>query len=255
MGGRIIRRGGGGTLPTGINIRDLGGWPTPDGPVRSNRFLRSASLEGIGRRGVRQLVSYGVACDLDLRGPAELREWPDPLAAVPDVRYLNVPLFDVNVSDSSLSRCGDEDDYYAGIYLDMLANREAVRRMFAFMASVGEDCCVLFHCSAGMDRTGITAMLLEGLAGVSRDDVMRDYLRSFGTRDEVERELREEPGAAGPSPLWALPMRHRTIATVYDRVIGVFGSAGAYLLGCGVTKAQLHVVRRHLLEPGTSSSL
>ena len=247
MGGRTNRREGDGTLPTGINIRDLGGWPTPDGPVRSSRFLRSASLEGIGQRGVRQLVSYGVMCDLDLRGSMELRRWPDPLASVSDVRYLNVSLFDINVSDSSLFRPGDEGDYYAGVYLDMLANREAVRRMFAFMASVSENGCVLFHCSAGMDRTGVTAMLLEGLAGVSRDDIMRDYLRSFGTRDEVERELREG-FPAEPSSLWALPTRHRTIATVYDRVVGVFGSVSAYLTACGVTKAQLRMVRRHLLE-------
>jgi len=64
---------------------------------------------------------------------------------------------------------GDEGDYYAGVYLDMLANREAVRRMFAFMASVSEDGCVLFHCSAGMDRTGVTAMLSR----VSRRGVAR----------------------------------------------------------------------------------
>jgi len=248
VGARTIRREGDGSLPTGINIRDLGGWPTPDGLVRPNRFLRSASLEGIGQRGVRQLVSYGVVCDLDLRGSTELHGWPDPLASMPDVRYLNVPLFDVNVSDSSLSRPGDEDDYYAGVYLDMLANREAVRSMFAFMASADEGGCVLFHCSTGMDRTGVTAMLLEGLAGVSRDDIMRDYLRSFAARDEVEGELREKSGAAEFSSLRALPMRHRTIATAYDRVTGVFGSVSAYLAACGVTKAQLHVVRRHLLE-------
>ena len=73
---------------------------------------------------------------------------------------------------------------------------------------------------------------------------MRDYLRSFGTRDEVERELREG-FPAEPSSLWALPTRHRTIATVYDRVVGVFGSVSAYLTACGVTKAQLRMPSWH----------
>ena len=241
----MVRRSGG-DLPSGVNIRDLGGWSTPNGPIRHHRFLRSASLEDIGHAGIRQLVSYGVNCDLDLRGSSELRGWPDPLGRVPGVHYLNVPLFDVNVSDPLLSRPDDEDDYYAAIYLDMIANREAVRRMFAFMASAREGSCVLFHCSAGMDRTGVTAMLLEGLVDVSRDDIIRDYLGSFGTRKEVEEEL-VRGSADTSSPFLSLPMRHHTIAVTYDRVNEVYGSVSAYLLDCGVTKAQLRVITRHLL--------
>ena len=56
----------------------------------------------------------------------ELRRWPDPLASVSDVRYLNVSLFDINVSDSSLFRPGDEGDYYAGVYLDMPAGQDKI---------------------------------------------------------------------------------------------------------------------------------
>ena len=37
------------------------------------------------------------------------------------------------------------------------------------------------------------------------------------------------------------------IAVTYDRVNEVYGSVSAYLLDCGVTKAQLRVVTRHLL--------
>ena len=41
---------------------------------------------------------------------------------------------------------------------------------------------VLFHCSAGKDRTGLTAAILLSLAGVSDEDIVKDYTRS-------EREL------------------------------------------------------------------
>ena len=34
---------------------------------------------------------------------------------------------------------------------------------------------LLFHCTAGKDRTGVVAMLMLKLAGVSDDDVIRDY--------------------------------------------------------------------------------
>ena len=39
----------------------------------------------------------------------------------------------------------------------------------------GQDGCTLFHCRAGKDRTGVVAMLLLGLAGVSDEDIVADY--------------------------------------------------------------------------------
>ena len=34
---------------------------------------------------------------------------------------------------------------------------------------------MVFHCTAGKDRTGLMAMLLLGALGVPDDDIVRDY--------------------------------------------------------------------------------
>lgn len=45
----------------------------------------------------------------------------------------------------------------------------------AIIASVNEAKPVYFHCGIGADRTGVTAMILEGILGVSRDNVDIDF--------------------------------------------------------------------------------
>lgn len=37
------------------------------------------------------------------------------------------------------------------------------------------DGCLLFHCQAGKDRTGVLAMILMGLTGVSKEDIVANY--------------------------------------------------------------------------------
>ncbi len=57
------------------------------------------------------------------------------------------------------------------------ANVDAFRRLFE---QLGEDKSLplLFHCSAGKDRTGVMTALLLTLLGVDRQTVIDDYLLS-----------------------------------------------------------------------------
>ncbi len=51
----------------------------------------------------------------------------------------------------------------------------SIRRVMESIDAFGQDGCTLFHCRAGKDRTGVVAMLLLGLAGVSDEDIVADY--------------------------------------------------------------------------------
>ena len=98
----------------------------------------------------------------------------------------------------------------------------------------------------GMDRTGVTAMLLLGLVGASKERIVSDYCYSFASEREVDRYVYEGicDGARRE-----LSLRYEAIDTVYDRLVLGYGSVPAYLESCGVTNTELDSVCRHLCAP------
>ena len=194
----VERRTGILRLATGYNVRELCGYKTPWGLTLPHRFLRSGDTNELSEGDAGLLRAYGVTMDVDLRSEFEVTRAPDVFADDPRVRYHNASLYSVNMHDSDLAEGDGMDDYLVGGYLAMLSNREAVRQVFSFMATAEPSDCVLFHCAAGMDRTGVTSMLLLGLCRVSEHDILRDYLLSFASVDLVEDALRGERGASRP---------------------------------------------------------
>jgi protein-tyrosine phosphatase len=88
---------------------------------------------------------------------------------------------------------------------------------------------VLFHCIRGVDRTGIIALLLLALAGVTPDDILADY------------ELSSDPDREA--------LLAREHSSVRDAVLGALAGLDidSYLRRGGVSQADLAAVRRRLL--------
>lgn len=230
-------------IPGAYNLRELGGYPAAKGRTLYRRFLRSGSLKDLTASGNRQLYNYGVRAILDLRGRGEVEVDPDALARRRDVEFKNVELFAYDLSDPKLDRGDDEGGYLAAGYFTMLANHAAIREIFEFLGAMRDNRCLLFHCSAGMDRTGVVAMLILGLVGVPRDVIVADYAYSFGMVDEVNAAVFGGRGNAQD----ALALRIHAIEVTYDRLVEGYGSVREYLLSCGVPAMALDATERHLL--------
>lgn len=233
-------------LQTGFNVRELGGYAVGEGSTQYRRFVRSGGLDMLSPQDQQRLHGYGVRMVVDLRGDYEVRFARDKLVEMPGVRHCHVPLYDIDLSDPRLERSDDDGSYMTLGYLTMLGNREAVRKVFSFFATAGEGECVLFHCAAGMDRTGVTAMLLLGLVGASKERIVADYCYSFASEREVDRYVYE---GVRDGVRRELSLRYEAIDTVYDRLVSAYGSIPSYLASCGVTDAELDRVRRHLCDP------
>lgn len=235
-------------IPSAMNLRELGGYDTPDGPTQFRRFLRCGSTRSMMERDRVRLHEMGLTHVLDLRGSGESPEMTCSFARDKAVTWANVGLYGTNLSDERLMAARGNLDYLARGYLAMLANQEAIRQALAFLADMPTRSCALFHCAAGMDRTGVVSMLLLGYAGVSRQDIVRDYLYSFAPVREVDRMVGEGtmPEAMDGSRLSG---RINTIGRVYDAVVGAHGSIEAYVRACGLGADELARLRARLLEP------
>lgn len=167
------------------NFRDLGGIPVAGGTVRSGRFYRSQRLSAVAAHDLDRLDGAGIAAVVDFRGLAEAAAAPNRLSpalagrqvALP-VEPSAAPLLDRTEAEGRASAEATRAvmaQVYAG-YIETHADRFA--DFLRLLADTGDGHAVVFHCSAGKDRTGFAAALLLAALGADRDAITRDYLRS-----------------------------------------------------------------------------
>ena len=236
------------------NLRDLGGYDSPFGTIRAHRFIRCGSTDSATQIDLIRLRLWGVRRVLDLRSAMEAPRATCSFSRRSWIDWCNVGFYDIDISAPTMVPKTDVNNYLVTSYLHMLAGDEAVRSVFSFVAGSQPDECVLFHCAAGMDRTGMVAMLLLGLAEVPRDQILADYCYSFGTRERVDAVVRTymEHGLGERPPQSAfesyiLYTRLEAIATVYDTLVEHHGSVRSFLEACRVPTADLEAVLAHLV--------
>ncbi len=254
-------------IPGTYNIRDLGGYPTSDGRMtRWRTFLRADALHRLSPEGQQVLLDLGLDTVIDLRFAKELEESPNVFAtsnfstpsngAANDknsVNYVNISLMDglSLAASSGQTLLVQPLDTLEAIYQAMLTHcQPALRAVFDVMsASDGE--ALLFHCTAGKDRTGLIAAMLLGLAGVAPETIAEDYALTDQYLDELKQELRAKAAASGQNlehyerMLESKPEAMRnTLAFIEQQ----YGGVVAYLQQIGLTDAQIDTLQNMLAE-------
>ncbi|MFI7220820.1 tyrosine-protein phosphatase [Micromonospora maritima] len=253
------------------NARDLGGLPTTDGRrVRAGRLLRTAALGRLTDDDLPVLGKLGVACVVDLRDADEQAVAP-PNRLVGDPRRVHLPVYDaahpVFTYVSAVLQGHDLDAYAELAREGMPGAMTAIYRWFVTgesaragfgaavrLAADDGNLPLLFHCSAGKDRTGWLSVVLLTALGVPEPAIRADYLR----HNELTESLREvllaamtrrrpdlDPAVARP----LLEVRPEYLDAAYDEVRRVHGTFEAYLRdGLGVTDEVRARLRAALLE-------
>lgn len=164
----------------GFNFRDLGSYKTLDGrKIKKHKILRSANLAYLSERDVNYLDDYGLRYDVDFRSISEKEVEPDRISN--NVHYHFNPVFSEDETRSTkkdqetryktyskIKNAGFEDMLKA--YKDIVLTdgaKKAYRQFFdLLLANDKENEALLFHCTAGKDRTGMGAVYLLTALGV-----------------------------------------------------------------------------------------
>lgn len=235
-------------LDGAFNVRELGGYPTASGTcTKHHRFLRADGLSRLSAYDKRFLYDYGVRAVVDLRDPSEVTDAADVVLGR-DVAYANIPLLDFNAAQvEEIEKRIDAKSFSMNdIYRHIIENFEGIRACFRFIAEAPKG-CVLFHCSAGKDRTGILAMLLLGLAGVDKWDIVANYVQTWANlmRDDVF--MQDWYDAARSEFREGMTSNPELIEYAYDLLEDEHGGVEGYLLECGVPDEDVALVRSRLL--------
>jgi protein tyrosine/serine phosphatase len=193
------------------NARDLGGIATVGGgQIRERTLIRTDNHNRLDPAGRAAIRAYGVSRIVDLRWEWEASKYPSPMAA--DERYRLVP--------ACFDPTGDEDIPPDSYRLMVDASRD---RLAAALTAIAEapPGGVVLHCHAGRDRTGVVVALALHLAGASAESIADDYALSDNSTPA-------------------------TMANTLAHLTAVYGGVAEYLIGSGMTPAQLAAIRARL---------
>jgi len=232
------------------NLRDLGGWPTRDGGrVRRGQVFRSAALHAVTEKDAAALRALGVKHVVDFRGDAERARWPTRMTEVTVHELTIAPTIGASLKDLVEDPNSTSEDVVRvmrqayGSYINDWHHR--YRAMFDLLLHE-EPAPLLFHCTAGKDRTGVAAMLLLAALGVADEVIHDDYLAT----NRLWR--RDAEVAAGLPPVVAdtlLSVQPAFLAAAYEAIHQGYGSIDAYLhQRLGLDDARLAVLRARLVE-------
>ena len=184
------------------NFRDTGGTPlTAGGATRSGVLYRSDALSGLGETGLSQFAATPVGVVVDFRTPTERLMAPDVLPTSRPFRMVELSILEgamtglarQDASDASpqdpaaqleaIREALAQPPFLGDLYVGMLqggasAFAEVARLVAA--SSDAEPTAVVVHCTAGKDRTGVSAALILEAVGADRDAVVADYAASAG---------------------------------------------------------------------------
>lgn len=184
-------------LKNTINFRDLGGLRTKDGrTVRKGFIYRSDNLSKLETEDFGKFNALRIATVYDLRTDHEIEGKEDHLPA--NVRYLHTPVVQDNAGEIKglKKRVLDGEiteqqarEMTAKFYADAVtANIGAVKDILKQVTS--SDQPVLYHCSAGKDRTGILSALILSILNVDRQVIVDDFMVSnYYRRARAEKTL------------------------------------------------------------------
>ncbi|WP_251545909.1 tyrosine-protein phosphatase [Limosilactobacillus caecicola] len=168
-------------LDGAMNFRDLGGYRTQEGKtVKWQHIYRADSLSNLSRKDLQRLENLHITVDCDLRSDYEQGMAPDVVPATTKVIDCHVYPDEDDVDRQVRTPQPLQENNYLGlVYQHVILNEHSERmfqRVLAELLVLPEDQALVYHCSAGKDRTGMMSALILSLIGVDDDTIIRDYL-------------------------------------------------------------------------------
>lgn len=219
-------------LSTTCNTRDLGGYTIENGRyTKFDGYIRSECPAKLNDEDVALLRDKHITTIIDLRQDDAIQELPCHFATEPGFFYHNIPM---HIDLAAFSKAETVPLFYMG----MVNHAPSMQQIFKIIAAAPGG--VLYHCSAGKDRTGVISAILLKLAGVAETDIVADYCVS-----QVFLQ-----------PLYAkLALDHPAFMTASDPAYmqgflalfqEKFGGAAAYLQSLGLSQDEIAQIKAKL---------
>ncbi len=152
--------------------------------MKKNILFRCAKLSTLDIKDIKILENLNPHAIIDFRDPKEVKLAPDNLSPKLLEKYVNLP-----ISASTLSRMvsekklnGDDVKSYEKVmeesYRMYINNHKKVWIRFFEILLRSNKRPIIFHCSAGKDRTGMASFMIQSIFNNHIDKIFENYLIS-----------------------------------------------------------------------------
>ena len=157
------------------NKRDLGGIITKDGlRIKNGLLVRSANLFQAEDDDLR-----GISAVIDLRTIGEQKEAPDKTYGRD---FISIPIFEKLTAGITHEKKAEEQllPDMSSLYRQMMNDCTETYRavLMQIMNHDFSSGAILWHCTEGKDRCGMTTALVLEILGVDKAVIMDDYLKT-----------------------------------------------------------------------------
>lgn len=166
------------------NLRDLGNKKTKaNNEIKNNLFIRCAAPINLSTAAQKKLISNGQTLIIDFRGVNEAEKNPTSLPRELLKNRVHLPVEPkvtelLKELDKKNTQKTDLNEIFQQAYRKYtIENLETFKEFFKILFK-NPGSKIIFHCTAGKDRTGFAAALILLLFGVSRRSIFEDYMLS-----------------------------------------------------------------------------
>lgn len=180
------------------NFRDMGGYPALDGRTTAwGRLYRSGTMVELSDEDHELLDELKLRLICDLRSTRERSVKPSRL---PEKREFEIWAREHRTSAADVVEAIQSPEAHDGLGVELM--RELYRELpyeqsesyaVLFERIAQGDLPLVFHCTAGKDRTGVAAALLLDLLGVPREVIVEDYVLTDLSFDNLRRLVLSDP--------------------------------------------------------------
>lgn len=181
-----------------INFRTVGNIKNTEGrTLKQGFFYRSGHLHKLKKSSFDEVQNLGIKEIIDLRNSKEIAQKPDHLPS--EIKYKNYSAFEDQGDQLDQAKKlvlkgkvngADADKRMIDFYREYVTeNPETIKTIITEILESNEP--VLYHCTAGKDRTGITTALILTILKFDKETIYNEYLLSNNFRkDLVQKRLR-----------------------------------------------------------------
>lgn len=172
-------------MTQGYNFRDLGGYHTIDGKyIKWGKVFRSDDLHNLSPEDLHYLSEIPIVSIVDFRSEEEINLQPDknPISTKENYKFSITPGNLMDAVRNNMDKMTTEE--INSLMMDMnrllVSDSSCVKQYKKFFSLLQneENIPLLFHCTAGKDRTGMGSALFLSALGVDEQTIVKDYLLS-----------------------------------------------------------------------------
>ena len=213
------------------NFRTYDGLANKNGQrLKPGMVFRSGSIANLGADDKTKIQQLGITVIVDFRADHEIAREPDDTAGM-QVQYHNVKIGKLDQQSmanlmASFRRAdlseAEADSIMISLYRGFVNNIADYKPLFDQFLK--QDAKILFHCSAGKDRTGIASALFLYALGFSYDTIVADFERSNEAVKKLDPSRLSSYGISEPMARILMGVKRQYIDAAWKEMIRQYGS-------------------------------